>query len=114
MEHVRDYAFSELKGGSKGEAADYLLYDTGSKMQLVPITSRIKLNKTRKTNAVAQNETEQAKDEISHIVMASRVYSIDEAKKLNSAFTEYGDMKYKISKSAVPFSSKDIVQVADR
>lgn len=32
VQHVRDYAFTEMKGGSKGEAADYLLYDTGSKL----------------------------------------------------------------------------------
>lgn len=31
VQHVRDYAYHEMKGGSKGEAADYLLYDTGNK-----------------------------------------------------------------------------------
>lgn len=30
LHHIRDYAYNEMKGGSKGEAADYILYDTGS------------------------------------------------------------------------------------
>ena len=49
LQHIRDYAFTEMKGGSKGENADYLLYDTGNDvLQLVPITSKLKLNKKRK------------------------------------------------------------------
>ena len=41
---------TETMGGSKGEQADYLLYDTGegNTLQFLPITSKIRLNKTRK------------------------------------------------------------------
>lgn len=32
LHHVRDYGIgNEIKGGSKGESADYLLYETGDK-----------------------------------------------------------------------------------
>ena len=53
LQHYRDYALSEIKGGSKGETADYLLYDTGrgDTLQFVPVTSKIRLHKKRKANA---------------------------------------------------------------
>lgn len=114
VQHVRDYAFTEMKGGSKGEAADYLLYDTGSKLQFVPITSRIKLNKTRKTNVNAGEAEQQTKNEISHIVMASRAYSTDETRELGRMFLAQGDNQYKMLGSIAAFKSKDDVQETDR
>ena len=55
LQHYRDYALTEIKGGSKGETADYLLYDTGNNnsLQFVPITSKMRLHKKRKVNADA-------------------------------------------------------------
>ena len=44
---------NEIKGGSKGESADYLLYETGDKkdcIQYVPVVSKFKLSKQSKRN----------------------------------------------------------------
>ena len=45
MHHIRDYGISnEMKGGTKGESADYLLHDAGgSQMQYVPVINKFKL-----------------------------------------------------------------------
>ena len=51
LQHIRDYAlYNETRGGTKGEPADYLLYDTGSNdcLQYVPIVTKFKLFKKRK------------------------------------------------------------------
>ena len=57
VKHFRDYAFSQTKGGSKGEKADYILYPTSDNKELLyaPVVSKIKLNKKRK----AQMHTEE-------------------------------------------------------
>ena len=54
VKHFRDYAFSQTKGGSKGEKADYILYATADSRELrfAPIVSKIKLNKKRKAQAM--------------------------------------------------------------
>ena len=85
MQHVRDYAFNEIRGGMKGEPADYLLYDTGrgDALQFLPITSRVKLNKKRKMSAAfdeAGGAVPANRPDITHIVMAARAYSKDEEK----------------------------------
>jgi len=44
---VRDYTFSEVRGGVKGEKCDYMLTKVGDAYEYVPVSSRIKLNKKR-------------------------------------------------------------------
>jgi hypothetical protein len=44
---VRDYTFSEVRGGVKGEKCDYLLTKVDGAYEYVPVSSRIKLNKKR-------------------------------------------------------------------
>lgn len=51
--HVRDYTFSEVRGGVKGEKCDYVLMKVGDAFEYVPVASRVKLNKKR----LAQVET---------------------------------------------------------
>ena len=51
LHHIRDYEVSsEIKGGSKGESADYLLYDAGNDacLQYIPVVTKFKLAKRRK------------------------------------------------------------------
>jgi len=119
LQHIRDYAYNEMKGGAKGETADYILYDTGSgnALQFLPIVSKLKLNKKRKV--INHQELDQAtiaaiKPEISHIVMASRAYSKDEAKSLHKMFSAQGDQLYRVASSMAPFEGKDDVKNADR
>ena len=45
--HCRDYTFSEVVGGTKGEECDYMLIKGGEAFEYVPVGSRIKLNKKR-------------------------------------------------------------------
>lgn len=45
--HCRDYTFSEVVGGTKGEQSDYMLIKVGEAYEYVPVSSRIKLNKKR-------------------------------------------------------------------
>ena len=47
QKHLRDYTFSEVKGGTKGERADYMLIREGNDFKYVPIVSKVKLNKKR-------------------------------------------------------------------
>ena len=84
VKHFRDYAYSQTKGGSKGEKADYILYPTADNKELLyaPIISKIKLNKKRK----AQMQTEEGEVQIrtktaqaENIVLAARGYSKEEA-----------------------------------
>lgn len=52
VQHFRDYAFSQIKGGAKGEKADYALVEAApGELRYLPITSKFKLNKKRKANA---------------------------------------------------------------
>ena len=47
--YVRDYAFTETTGGTKGEKFDYLLIDSEHKgsmgLRYIPVGSKVKLNK---------------------------------------------------------------------
>ena len=91
LQHVRDYAFTELRGGTKGESADYLLYDNGSgdQLQYLPVTSKIKLLKRRKTSLHNENEAvyhqrdqggpSKSDTQVSYIVMAGRALSRPES-----------------------------------
>lgn len=45
--HIRDYTYSEVRGGTKGEKQDYMLVKVGDQCQYVPVVSKIKLNKKR-------------------------------------------------------------------
>ena len=45
--HIRDYTFSEVRGGIKGEKTDFMLVNNGETYEYVPVVSRIKLNKKR-------------------------------------------------------------------
>ena len=49
LEHIRDYAFIETKGGSKGEKVDYVLCQSedGRELRYAPLISKLKLNKKR-------------------------------------------------------------------
>ena len=81
--HFRDYAFSQTKGGSKGEKADFILYSTADARELrfAPIVSKIKLNKKRKALAFADGEApkKSKNKQAENIVITSRGYSIPEA-----------------------------------
>ena len=106
MHHIRDYGISnEVRGGSKGESADYLLYQTGndSCIQYVPVVSKFKLLKRRKTSLA---DEEKGKPETSHIVMAGRAYSKDEEKQIGALFAKYGTTNYKVSPDFLPFEGK--------
>ena len=49
VHHVRDYAFSQIDGGTKGEKADYILVVTDEgEIRYAPVTSKLKLNKKRR------------------------------------------------------------------
>lgn len=45
--HIRDYTYSEVRGGTKGEKQDYILVKVGDQCHYVPVVSKIKLNKKR-------------------------------------------------------------------
>lgn len=45
--HIRDYTFSEVRGGTKGEKSDFLLVKVGEQYQYVQVVFKIKLNKKR-------------------------------------------------------------------
>jgi hypothetical protein len=47
-EHVRDYTFTEVVGGSKGEPHDYMLVEADGRLTYFPIRSKVKLYKKRK------------------------------------------------------------------
>ena len=112
---MRDYAYHEIKGGAKGEIADYLLYDNGggNTLQFVPVTSKIKLNKRRKYSAVYENEPVN-RNENSYIVLAARAYSKDEQDQFNKLLHSYGNKKYRVSDKITPFASKDELTRADK
>ena len=83
MKHVRDYAFTEQKGGTKGEQADYILQEGvdengNHELRYVPVVSKIKLNKKRKANT-DQNEST---DKVDNIVICPRSITLDEASDL--------------------------------
>jgi len=103
LQHIRDYAISnEIKGGSKGESADYLLFDTGSgtTLQYVPVQSKIKLFKKRK---VTVEEAAPSRPDITHIIVAGRAYSKDEEKQIGASFARNGCTSYKVNPTLVPF-----------
>jgi hypothetical protein len=62
MHYVRDYAFTETFGGTKGEKADYLLINDEQPgelghMRYIPVVSKLKLNKRfRKSSAYFEEE----------------------------------------------------------
>lgn len=112
---MRDYGISnEIKGGTKGESADYLLYDvTGDQIQYVPVVNKFKLYKRRKTSLVDDGMPARS-DTASHIVMAGRAYSRDEEKQITDTFTRHGGSSYRGSSTFVPFEGRDDIQDADR
>ena len=44
---MRDYTFTEVRGGTKGEKVDFMLIQKGDQLQYIPVISKIKLNKKR-------------------------------------------------------------------
>ena len=83
MKHVRDYAFNEQKGGTKGEHADYILQegttpDGKTELRYVPVLSKIKLNKKRNAN----RQRDESVDKVDHIVVCPRSLTFDEAKEI--------------------------------
>ena len=109
MHHVRDYGISnEIKGGSKGESADYLLYDVGgsAQIQYVPVVNKFKLYKRRKINLADENAIV-GSETASHIVLAGRAYNRDEEKQIADKFSKHGNSTYRASASFVPFEGRD-------
>ena len=109
---------NEIKGGSKGESADYLLYETGDKkdcIQYVPVVSKFKLSKQSKRNKTGkEEEVVTSRPSCSHIVIAGRAYSRDEEREIMKHFNEHGSKSYGVSSSFVPFEGRDDIQDADR
>lgn len=110
LQHHRDYSFVESKGGSKGEQADYLLYDNGESLQFVPVTSKIKLNKKRHAQAVE----DAVRQETSHIVLAARAYSREEERQISQTLAKNGSVEYGVDSSMVPFEGRNDIQLADK
>lgn len=114
MKHFRDYAYSQVKGGSKGEKADYILYGTADARELrfAPIVSKIKLNKKRKALVADPDEAYISKNsQPENIVITSRGYSKDEAMTIKKQLENIGNTNYKIAANIVAFENKDgIVQ----
>lgn len=111
MKHVRDYAFTEQKGGAKGEAADYILQegvDENGQIQMryVPVVSKIKLNKKRKAT------TQQVKgvDKVENIIICPRALQLDEAKDLKSQLEQHGTQNYKVDGSIVAYDDNNAVK----
>ena len=114
VKHFRDYAFSQVKGGSKGEKADYILYATSDARELrfAPIVSKIKLNKKRKAQALNDDgevPTRKSNSQVENIVISSRGYSRDEALDIKKQLNEVGNTNYKIAANIVAFESRDEV-----
>lgn len=72
-QHVRDYTFNEVKGGTKGEKYDYALVRSGESLHYIPLVSKIKLNKKRQIHVERDAEGEPiVKEQIKNIVIAPR------------------------------------------
>lgn len=119
LQHVRDYAFTESIGGTKGEEADYVLYESanGASLCYAPIVSKLKLNKKRKATAVQSQPDDQqaaaARPDVSHIVLAGRGYSRDEERALNAQLARHGTKDLKVSSRLVAFADKEDLKGAD-
>lgn len=54
---MRDYAFNEIVGGTKGEKCDFLLLECADgSLRFIPVASKVKLNKKRRATMDSLNE----------------------------------------------------------
>ena len=81
--HFRDYAQTMTEGGSKGEKCDYLLTQVNdSQLSYVPVQSKLKLNKKRKTQTFAEDDEHAALNQVKHIVIAPRGLTSDDTRQI--------------------------------
>ena len=114
LQHVRDYAFTEQRGGTKGEPADYILQEGTAKdgkgeLRYIPITSKIKLNKKRK--AVAQNST--GADKVDNIILCPRSLCTDEAIEMKRALERHGTRSYAVDRSMCEFGRMSDIKLME-
>jgi preprotein translocase subunit SecD len=123
VHHVRDYAFSHIEGGTKGEKADYILVATGdNEIRYVPVTNKFKLNKKRRAKKEDANlgylhddndepqvfvpKKQVFTNQVQNIVIAPRAYSKDDVRQINSNLSLVGNKAHALSKDFVVFDSK--------
>lgn len=110
MAHVRNYTFSELVGGTKGEKFDFLLQKkTDGSLRYIPVSSKVKLNKKRKANAETNEDGDQKPMEskqAQHIVLAPRSFSGEDQKQIQTQIADSA-MSLKLNGNAVIFETKD-------
>ena len=115
--HFRDYAYSQTKGGSKGEKADFILYSTADARELrfAPVTSKIKLNKKRMALAFDDGEApkKSKNKQAENIVITSRGYSRTEAMTIKEQLIESGNNNYRIAANIVSFDDDEKIKTTE-
>lgn len=88
-QHHRDYTFTEVKGGMKGEKADFMLVRCGDHFRYMPVVSKVKLNKKRVAQVNVTGEDGQHEVNMEHqdrfVYVAPRTFTSDEQKQIQSA-----------------------------
>jgi hypothetical protein len=115
--HLRDYAFNEIVGGTKGEKYDYVLVQhSDGTMRYIPIQSKVKLNKKRKTNIELGEDGEPRMGnncQADHILIAPRGLAEEDLTLIRGNMADYG-LKHRVPDSQVLFKSKDMLIEAEK
>lgn len=96
MHYVRDYAFTETFGGTKGEKFDYLLVKDEKQIdgeigqiRYMPVSQKVKLNKRFRKTSLEFEDVDNDK-KIENIVLAPRGISKEELRSMRKCFDEVG------------------------
>jgi hypothetical protein len=122
MHYVRDYAFTETFGGTKGEKYDYLLVNGArqvdgevSQMRYIPVSQKLKLNKRFRKTSLEYDDLE-ADKKIENIVLAPRGISKEEVRSMRKCFDEVGRPAQALTEGIIPLfgSNKEAREIEAR
>jgi hypothetical protein len=99
-------------GGTKGEKYDYVLVQhSDGTMRYIPIQSKVKLNKKRKTNIDLGEDGEPRmgnNSQADYILIAPRSFAEEDLTLIHKNMADYS-LKHRVPDSQVLFKSKDML-----